>query len=312
MIRRLIVAVLVLAAVPLAGFPEENRISPVVKAVKTAGPAIVTVHVQVMGNYGKTSPVIGTGVIVADKGYVVTNSHVVSTASEAEIELSDNSKLRGVVVWNEPTKDLAVIRLPQGRSYPHLGFAPSSDLLIGESVIVIGNPYGYKTTVSTGIVSALGRTLYKGESNELHGIIQTTASINPGNSGGPLLNINGELIGIVCAVREGAEGIGFALAADDVEEVLAKAGRHARHKDFSLGLECTRVVRFEAPRQQLKVVKSKSPDFQPGDLIRTVAGMRVSNYIDLERAVWDLKSGAQVPIVLDRSGKEVTVTITLP
>jgi serine protease Do len=312
MFRLLIIAVLVLVGIPTVVSADESRITPIVKAVKTANPCVVTIRVMAMGNYGKATPVIGTGVIVADLGYVVTNSHVVNTASEAEVQLYDNTKLSGVVVWNEPSKDLAVIRLPLNRKYPSLTFAPSSDLMLGETVIAIGNPLGYRLTVSTGIVSATGRILYQGESNELHNIIQTTASINPGNSGGPLLNINGELIGIVCAVREGAEGIAFALSGDDVEEALARAARQARHKDLNLGLECSRVVQLTAPRQQLKVETSKSPDFKRGDLIRTVGGRTVSNYMDLERALFELKSGEQVAFVVVRGDKEVTVTIKLP
>ena len=165
---------------------------------------------------------MGTGVIIDERGYVVTSHHVIAGAEQVTVELADGPSFIAEVVVEDTEYDLAVLRLSAGKKLPALLLGPSSDLMVGETVIAVGHPYGYMHTVSTGIVSALDRQITMPGGVVLRHLIQTLASINPGNSGGPLLNINGELIGINAAIRDGAQGISFALTADQVQRVLSR------------------------------------------------------------------------------------------
>src|SRR5262249_40405607 len=148
----------------------------------------------------------GTGVVVDERGYVVTSYHVVARARQVTVTLHDGTALKVVAKTDVPSQDLAILLVKAGKQLPALPLGPSSDLMVGETVIAVGHPYGYHNTVSTGIVSALGRQVTLPGGAVLKDLIQTNASINPGNSGGPLLNVNGELIGITAAMRDGAQG----------------------------------------------------------------------------------------------------------
>jgi len=195
-----------------------SRRTPVTEAVAKTKAAIVTVRVP-RPSGGKD--MIGTGVIIDESGYIVTNRHVVGGARHVKIQMHDGVTVQGEVVAKEPTWDLAVVRIQVSKSLQALPFGPADDLMVGEMVIAIGHPYGYRNTVSTGIISALDREIEMPTGDVLTGLIQTDASINPGNSGGPLLNVNGEMIGINVALREGAQGIAFAINSDSVKKVLS-------------------------------------------------------------------------------------------
>jgi serine protease Do len=166
--------------------------------------------------------VIGSGVIIDPRGLIVTNAHVVSNNSRVHVRLNDGTNLTGAVLFSEPRWDLAIVQVDAGRPLPALALANVDDLMVGETVIALGHPYGYTDTVSTGIVSALGREITMPNGHTITGLIQADASINPGNSGGALVNIDGELIGINVALRDGAQGIAFALNADLVRGVVAQ------------------------------------------------------------------------------------------
>jgi serine protease Do len=255
---------------------------------------------------------------VDERGYAVTNRHVVKNADSLTAVLADHTELRCQLLAEDYDHDLAILRLQSRRKFRALTFAPAADLMVGETVIAVGHPYGYTNTVSRGIVSALGRQITMPEGQDLDGLIQTDASINPGNSGGPLLNINGELIGINVAFREGAQGIAFALNSDTVQQVLShhlSAGRVAR---LGHGLKCHEVVtEGGAVRQQLVVdkVSPRSPaaaaGLQPGDVLVRVGDKAVTNRFDLERALWDHRPGDQVPAAILRHGKPASVAIRL-
>ncbi|HZT81701.1 MAG TPA: trypsin-like peptidase domain-containing protein, partial [Gemmataceae bacterium] len=196
-----------------------SRRTPIVEAVQKTRASIVSVKAEKKGSWGRKETG-GTGVIVDERGYVVTNHHVVASADRVTVSLADGSELAATITAEDAHHDLAVLRLSTTRKLKALSFGTSSDLMEGETVIAIGHPFGYTNTVSTGIVSGLGREVTMPNNEVLRDLIQTNASINPGNSGGPLLNINGELIGINVAIREGAQGIAFALSADQVQQVL--------------------------------------------------------------------------------------------
>ncbi|HEX3314431.1 MAG TPA: trypsin-like peptidase domain-containing protein, partial [Gemmataceae bacterium] len=185
-----------------------ERKNAIVDAVKKTKDAIVTI--KTIRSSG-AKEVSGTGVVVDERGLIITNKHVVGTNRNVYVFLNDNTEIVGDVLMADAKFDLAVVRVKAGKALHALRLAPTSDLMVGEDVIAIGHPYGYVNTVSRGIVSALGREITLPSGHMLTGLIQTDASINPGNSGGPLLNINGELIGINVALREGAQGIAFAI-----------------------------------------------------------------------------------------------------
>jgi len=238
-------AVIALAAAAcVAAAPETDpvRRSLVVEAAQKAGPAVVNISTeQVIERRGSpfpspqdpffdqyfrdffdprprrfTTTSLGSGVIVAADGTILTNEHVILRASRIHVTLADEREFDAKLVGADSDSDVAVLRLQAGGDLPHVKLGTSADLMIGETVIAIGNPFGLSHTVTTGVVSALGRAM-RSEDKTYSDFIQTDASINPGNSGGPLLNIKGELIGINTAIYSrsgGSIGIGFAIPVD--------------------------------------------------------------------------------------------------
>jgi S1-C subfamily serine protease len=162
---------------------------------------------------------LGSGVVIDAKGHVLTNEHVVRGAETIRITLADGRELGARLVGGDPTNDLAVLRLDDAKDVPWVTPGTSAGLFVGEPVIAIGNPFGLSNTVTTGVLSAVDRSLKTGD-RSFHGFLQTDASINPGNSGGPLMNAEGELIGINTAIIEGAEGIGFAIPIDVAKRIV--------------------------------------------------------------------------------------------
>jgi serine protease Do len=296
---------------------EPSRHNAVVDAVKKTHASIITVKVEKHGAFGKKD-IIGTGVVVDERGYAITNHHVVAGADRVTAALSDGTDLPAQVYAEDAAHDLAILKLPGGKKYQELAVGPGSDLMVGEDVIAIGHPFGFTNTVSTGIVSAVGREITMPTGETLSNLIQTSAGINPGNSGGPLLNIDGELIGINVALRDGAQGIAFALNADTVQQVLSQRLSAAQVARVSHGLICHEaVVAEEGPaREQVVVddVADKSPaaaGLRKGDVLLKLADRPLLNRFDVERALWDCRAGDKVEAVVCRDGKETAVTLRL-
>ena len=206
------------------------RHTPVVAAVERAAPAVVNITTDISHRRAGVveSRGSGSGVIVHSGGYVVTNSHVVRDASRIYVELSKASGSRGpaltaTLLEDDPNHDLALLRVTRAQPFPAVTLFPSRDVMVGETAIAIGNPYGLGDTVTVGIVSAVGRTAALPTGVSLRNLFQTDASINRGNSGGALLNLDGDLIGINCSVHPSAQGISFTVPSDDV---LAMLRRH--------------------------------------------------------------------------------------
>jgi len=184
-----------------------------VEAIRKAEPCVVGIFLPA----GKT--VSGTGVIIDKRGLIVTNHHVVGKSKSVVVRLRDGTKIDGEVILDRPEFDLAFVKVRADKDLPAVPTKQDSDIILGETVIAIGHPYGYTDTVSAGIVSSLDREIDLPTGGKLKKLIQTNAAINPGNSGGPLLNINGELIGINSAIRQDAQGIAFAIHCLTVNEV---------------------------------------------------------------------------------------------
>ncbi len=178
---------------------------------------------------------LGTGVIIGPERHVLTNQHVLAGATEIRVTLSDGREFAGEQLGADPETDLAVVRLKTEEELPAAPLGESDDLLIGETVIAIGNPFGLGHTVTMGVLSAINRSIRSGE-GEYHGFLQTDASINPGNSGGPLVNIEGAVIGINTAIIRDAEGIGFAIPIDRARRIADELIRHGELIPVWLGL----------------------------------------------------------------------------
>ena len=163
---------------------------------------------------------LGSGVLINKEGYILTNEHVVARASKIRVALSDKREFEARMIGADIKSDLAIIKIDSDQFLPFVPMGRSDDLMIGEQVLAIGNPFGLRHTVTTGIISALNRNIRNGKNEIYSDFIQVDASINPGNSGGPLLNINGVLIGINTAIYQKAEGIGFAIPIDNAKRIV--------------------------------------------------------------------------------------------
>lgn len=197
-------------------FAQYERKTAIVEAVNKSRDGVVAIKVKTSN--GKSS--VGSGIVVDSDGYILTNYHVVKDASEVKVTLHDDKEVVGEVIGTVSKSDLAIVKVDSSTKINKIRFAKDDDVMVGETVIAIGNPYGFKHTVSIGIVSGLNREIPGPKGNAMTGIIQHSADINPGNSGGPLLNINGELIGMNVAMREGAKGIAFAINVGVLSQVV--------------------------------------------------------------------------------------------
>jgi serine protease Do len=180
---------------------------------------------------------LGSGVVIDPERHVLTNEHVVAAADRIRVTLADGRKFDARLVGADPNNDLAVLRLETGEPVPWTAPAGSADVMVGEPVIAIGNPFGLSNSVTTGVLSAVDRSLRSGGGRVFHGFLQTDASINPGNSGGPLLNAEGDLIGINTAIYDGAQGIGFAIPIDTAKRVVRELITHGEITPVWLGLD---------------------------------------------------------------------------
>jgi serine protease Do len=179
---------------------------------------------------------LGSGVLIDAEGHILTNEHVVGRASRIRVSLADGTEFDATLVGADPNNDIAVLKIDTDKRLPWLEPGRSNDLMVGESVIAIGNPFGLSNTVTTGVISALNRSI-RTEDFVYHGFIQTDASINPGNSGGPLVNAEGELIAINTAVYGGAQGIGFAIPIETAKRVVDELIEHGEVTPTWLGLD---------------------------------------------------------------------------
>jgi len=209
----------------------ELRQTPIVKAVQRVRDAVVNIRGEktittpagqtATPDAGRRVNGMGTGVLIDSRGYIVTNHHVVDGVHEIFVTLANGQRHVAKLVARDMETDLAIIKITISTPLPAAPIGTSSDLMPGETVIAVGNAYGYEHTVTRGIVSALHRAVQVSDAQYYDDLIQTDASINPGNSGGPLLNIDGDVIGINVAVRAGAQGIGFAIPIDKVVSIAA-------------------------------------------------------------------------------------------
>jgi serine protease Do len=255
---------------------------------------------------------LGAGVIIDRLGYIITNYHVVARASKIQVTLSDKSSHLAELLSFRQDKDIAVLKVDAGRPLPYAKLGTSGDLMPGETVIAVGNPFGLGNSVSVGVVSAIGRPYaYRGQLI-YDDLIQTDASINPGNSGGPLLNVNGELVGVNMAIKAEAQGIGFAIPVDDVKVVVVELLGSRRERFLWLGLE---VEEHEGGGLQVTQVNARSPaeegGLKTGDLILSADGRTAESRLAFEAQLLNKKSGEKLALLCRRAGKELILALAL-
>jgi serine protease Do len=265
---------------------------------------------------------LGSGVIVTGDGYILTNNHVVDGASEVRVKLSDGRDLKATVVGRDPKTDLALLKV-DATHLPVIPMGDSSRLQVGEPVMAIGNPFGLEQTVTTGIVSATGRVIGEGPYDDF---IQTDASINPGNSGGPLINSQGQVVGINTAIFSqsgGSVGIGFAIPAKLAESVVTQLAESGHVVRGWLGVaiqpvtpDLAKSFNLSAPTGALvSSVVDGSPAMgagvKQGDIITEYDGRKVARADDLPKAVADTPVGRQVSLGIVRDGKPMTLKVAI-
>jgi S1-C subfamily serine protease len=286
----------------------------VIDVVDRVGPAVVRLDVK--GNDALARGGTGSGVVVAPDGLVLTNSHVVGGAMRVDVTTIEGRSLAARVVGDDPDTDLALVRVDAALTLPAAALGNSKRLRRGQLVIAIGNPLGFESTVTTGVVSALGRSLRSRSGRLIDDVIQTDAALNPGNSGGPLVSSHGEVVGINTAVIMGAQGICFAVASNTANFVLGELVRHGRVRRAFIGIAAqqfmlSRRLRHAAALAQesavmIASVEAGSPaeraGLRSGDVILALDGTAVTGADDLIRLLAGDKIGHAVEIEILRKG----------
>ncbi len=353
------------APLAVAGLPFGRgwniRQTPVVEVVRRVRGAVVNIHSERTAHGSRVDDFfsltpsqnrvngMGTGIVIDPRGFILTNHHVVDEVQTLRVRLCDGTSYPARILCRDAESDLALLKIDPDRPLPTVPLGTSSDLMVGETVIAIGNAYGYEHSVTVGVVSAVSRDVTLNKEVSYKGLIQTDASINPGNSGGPLLNVYGELVGVNVAIRAGAQGIGFALPVDTVARVAAALLAHAGsnpgserrvasesraagarlaagltvrdevvpHSDSTVALAAGDLPPVR--RAQVEAVEPDSPaakaGIRVGDQVMQVDNVPCSCALDVERALLDdhgrLRTGERVGVRLRRGGTEMRVELAV-
>lgn len=326
----------------LPSFASQRR-TPVVRAVEAVSPSVVNITVtkQVRGGgrtpfddpffnqffgeyYGhrkRQAQSLGSGVIIdGDEALVLTNAHVVSGGDSIVVRLKDGRDFQADLVGSDPDFDLAVLKLRNAAKLPQVAMGDSGGIFIGETVIAIGNPFGYSDTVTTGVVSALNRPM-KTNHGSFGSFIQTDAAINPGNSGGPLLNIDGELIGINTAIQARAEGIGFAIPINKAKFVVSELLSSGRVAPIWLGLFGQDIDQATARYFNLKSLNgmlvsetyrdtpADKAGIRAGDIVVSFNGQSISGKDEYLTRLFGMTKSESVRLALLRNGTRFDVSL---
>jgi len=299
-----------------------NRQTPAVMAVKRAMPSIVNIHSEKTARDGgtlftKSRKVngMGTGIVVDERGYIVTNFHVVADVDALRVTTFDGSAYDAQVVSYDRDEDLAIIQVNASGPLATMPIGTSSDLMLGESVLAIGNAFGYTDSVTGGMVSSLSRNVEVNEKQSYKNLIQTDASINPGNSGGPLVNLDGEVIGINVAIRANAQRIGFAIPIDNARRIIAQLLSVEHLCNTQHGLMGEDVKKGLLREFRVKSTRTGSPAEKAGlisgDLISKVGSVKVADAADFERACLGQQAGTVLDMQIERKGVPQTLKMEL-
>jgi serine protease Do len=312
--------------------PGNPRRSPAVGVVERVKASVVNIHsertVTDARDFDKKLDVglaqhrvngMGTGIVIDPRGYLITTHHVFDDVHSLRVRLHDGTTLPAKVIARDPEQDLAILKVDPPTPLPVIPLGTSSDLMLAEPVIAIGNAFGYEHTVTTGIVSALKRDVTLNKEVSYKSLIQTSAGINPGNSGGPLLNVHGELIGVNVAIRAGAQNIAFALPIDNVLKVSADMLSSRKRNGLTHGLVVRDAVdAIDNPVRRWAVidqVESGSPaeaaGLKAGDVVEKVGNVPVKCALDVERAYLDQPGGTKLDVVARRAKEEMRLAVAL-
>jgi len=264
---------------------------------------------------------LGSGVIIdGQRGFILTNNHVIQKTGAITVVLKDGREFKAQIVGADPESDLAVLRIAAQPPLPDIKMGNSDNLMVGEPVFAIGNPFGFSNTVTTGVVSATNRSI-RSEDMVYHDFIQTDASINPGNSGGPLLNIHGELIGINTAIYAKAQGIGFAIPINKAKRIVADLIKFGEVVQAWIGLTVQSIDQRLSQYLQLKDIKgvlvkkveetgpARKAGFQDGDVILALGKRNILSENDYQVAMREFAAGQNIDIKIWRRGKISTMAV---
>lgn len=303
---------------------QSDRMTPEVRAVQATRATVVNIR----GKKTVSEPArrfdedaarqvngMGTGVLVDQRGYIVTNFHVVEGVSNIQVTLPDNRTFDASLIARDAKTDIAVIKLISSEEFPTVNLGNSDDLMLAERVIAIGNAYGYENSVSVGVVSELHRTVQVSDDQIYYDLIQTDAAINPGNSGGPLLNINGEMIGLNVAVRVGAQGIAFAIPVNQVMEIVGgliaeRTGGVSIHGVTGRTVLDGTESRFVVDQVAAGSAANRA-GLQAGDRVDSISGQAVHSRFDFERAFLANDSDGELEIEFTRDGSSISASLAL-
>ena len=269
--------------------------------------------------YKRTS--LGSGVIIDGKrGFILTNAHVIEKMGTIMAVLKDKREFKAHIVGADPDSDLAVLRISSKDPLPAIEMGNSDDLMIGETVFAIGNPFGFSNTVTTGVISATHRSI-RTESTVYHNFIQTDASINPGNSGGPLLNVNGELIGINTAIFAKAQGIGFAIPINKAKRIVSDLIRYGEVVPAWSGITVQdideRIAQYlhlsHADGVLVTEIEKNSPAFKSGiqnnDIILAIETKTIQSVENYQNIMKGVAAGDTIRLRLWRNKREINVSV---
>ena len=311
-----------------ASEPVTGRITPEVLAAKRTLPSVGNIHTEKAANTSnsvfaseKARKIngMGTGIVFDERGYMVTNYHVIADVDTIRVEFEDENRVRSSYIARkvryDREHDLAIIKVDAAKPFKVMPSGTSSDLMYCEKVIAIGNAFGYDGTVTLGYISALGRDVEANDTVSYKNLIQTDAAINPGNSGGPLINMDGEVIGINVAIRAGAQKIGFAIPIDDARIIIAKM-MSIEHLDGTFHGAITKDVKSGSTRMlRVDGAHPESPaavaGLRSGDVIIKAGNVDIIDGVDLERALLHRSVGDKVELTIKRSDKIEKTAIAL-
>ena len=344
---------LLLLLVPVFAPPgwglNSERESPVVKAVRKVSPAVVNIssshevrkRANPFSGFGmdpffeeffkdffdprfesrRRSTSLGSGVIIdGQRGFILTNAHVIERSGNIKVVLEDEREFGAKIVGADPDSDLAVLQIDSPNRLPSIEMGSSDDLMIGETVIAIGNPFGFSHTVTTGVISAVDRSIRTDERVFLD-FIQIDASINPGNSGGPLLNINGDLIGINTAIYAKAQGIGFAIPINKAKKIISDLIQFGEVIQTWIGISVQNLDKklagyLKVPGKKGVMVKALEPDspassagLKEGDIILAIGNKKIASVQDYWSVKKTYAAGDTLKTKIWRNGKTETLAI---
>jgi serine protease Do len=337
-------------AVPQPGYGlKSERESPVVRAVRKVSPAVVNIsssyQIRKRANpftglgldpffeeffrdffdprfeRRQQNTSLGSGVVIdGQRGFILTNAHVIERAGNIKVVLEDDRQYEAQIIGADPDSDLAVLKIDSKEVLPAIEMGSSDDLMIGETVIAIGNPFGFSHTVTTGVISAVNRSI-RTEERVYHDFIQIDASINPGNSGGPLLNIDGELIGINTAIYAKAQGIGFAIPISKAKKIISDLIQFGEVIQAWIGitvqnLDAKLAQYLKVPGEKgvmIKTVEPRSPareaGLKEGDIILTIGNKKIKTVRDYWSVKKTYAAGDSLKANIWRNGKTKRVAV---